>query len=209
MRQLVLTGTLLFAVLGCAAGPPYAGPGGYAGMVPAATPAFFANPSFLPCANHENVWENLVDVVDDYFAIKQEEPVRLVGNVLTEGRLDTFPTVGATIFEPWRHDSANDYERLESTLQSIRRRALVRVIPADRGFWIDVAIFKELENVAGPTGSPTGGASFRHDATLTRVVGPLDEQETHEGWIPRGRDTALEQRILEQLLARYGAGVVQ
>jgi len=197
MRQLVLAGTLLLAVSGCAAGPPYAGP------MP--SPMFFANPALLPAANHELVWEKLVDVVDDYFAIKQEEPVRLVGNVLTEGRLDTFPTVGATIFEPWRHDSANDYERWESTLQSIRRRALVRVIPADRGFWIDVTVFKELENVKSPTGSATGSATFHHDASLTRVVGPLDEQETHEGWIPRGRDTALEQQILEQLLARFGA----
>ena len=203
MRQLVLIGTLLFAVSGCAAGPPYAVP------VEQAAPVSFANPTFLPCANHEYVWESLVDVVDDYFAIEQEEPVRLVGNVMTEGRLDTFPAVGSTFFEPWRHDSANPYEKLESTLQSIRRRALVRVIPADRGFWVDVAVFKELEDVKSPTGSTTGSATFRYNTTLTRVVGPVQEQEIHEGWIPLGRDTALEQRILEQLLARFGSGVVQ
>lgn len=203
MRQLVLAGTLLVAMSGCAAGPPYGGP------MAQPAPVFFANPSFVPYANHEQLWDNVVDVLDDYFAIKQEEPVRLVGNVLTEGRLDTFPTAGATVFEPWRHDSANDYERLESTLQSIRRRALVRVIPADRGFWIDVTIFKELENVKSPTGSATGSATFHFDTTLTRVVGPLDEQQASEGWIPRGRDTALEQQILEQLLARFGAVRVQ
>lgn len=203
MRQLVLAGTLLVAVSGCAAGPPYGGP------IVGSAPVFFANPAFVPYANHEHLWENVVDVVDDCFAIKQEEPVRLVGNVLTEGRLDTFPTLGATIFEPWRRDSANDYERMESTLQSIRRRALVRVIPADRGYWLDVAVYKELENVRSPTGSATGSATFHFDTTLTRVVGPIDEQETNEGWIPRGRDTALEQQILEQLLARFGAAGVQ
>lgn len=203
MRQLVLAGTLLVAVSGCAAGPPYGGP------VVGSTPVFFANPAFVPYANHEQLWDNVVDVVNDYFAIKQEEPVRLVGNVLTEGRLETFPTLGATIFEPWRRDSANDYERMESTLQSIRRRALVRVIPADRGYWLDVAVYKELENVRSPTGSATGSATFHFDTTLTRVVGPIDEQETNEDWISRGRDTALEQQILEQLLARFGAAVTQ
>lgn len=198
MRRLVLAGTLLVAVWGCAAGPPYAVPSGQ----PA--PMFFANPAFVPYANPEHVWGNLVDVVDDYFAIKQEEPVRQVGDVLTEGRLETFPRVGATVFEPWRQDSANEYERMESTLQSIRRRAEVRVTPANGGFWVHLAVYKQLEDVKGPIGSTTGGATFRHDTTLTRVVGPIDEQETHNGWINRGRDTALEQRILEQLLSRYG-----
>lgn len=203
MRQLVLAGMLLLAVSGCAAGPPYAVPVGQS------PPLYYANPAFVPYANPEHVWENLVDVIDDYFTIRREEPVRLLGNVLTEGSLETFPTVGATIFEPWRHDSANRYERLESTLQSIRRRAVVRVIPAERGFWVDLTVFKDLENVKSPTGSAIGSAIFRHDATLTRVVGPPDEQETNDGWIRRGRDTALEQQILEQLLARYGGGTGQ
>jgi hypothetical protein len=203
MPQLVLVGLLLFAVAGCAAGPPYAGPGEQC------TPVFYANPTLLPSTDPECVWENVVDVVDDYFQIEREERVRLVGNVMTEGRLDTFPTVGSTILEPWRHDSANRYEKLESTLQTIRRRVVIRVIPAEQGFWANVTVFKELEDVRGPSGSTTGNATFRHDATLTRVISPVQEQEVHAGWIPLGRDTALEQRILEELLARFSAAAVQ
>jgi len=198
MRQIGLAGPLLLTVLGCAGvlPSPYAGSQQPAG-------AFYANPAFLATANYECVWEHVVDVVDDYFPIQREEPVRLVGNVITEGRLESFPAVGATIFEPWQKDSAGAYERLESTLQSIRRRAVVRVVPSERGFWVDLAVFKELEDVAAPYAGTAGSATFYHDGSLTRVVNPVFEQEINEGWTPLGRDTALEQRMLQELLARF------
>ena len=163
---------------------------------------FHDNPAFLPVTDHEFVWETMVDVVDDYFQIEQEEPVRLVGNVATEGRLDTFPAVGSTILEPWRGDSASRYEKLESTLQSMRRHAVVRVVPAEGGHLVDVAIYKELEDVAELESASAGAATFRHDSSLTRVVNPVGTQEINDGWIPKGRDTALEQRILGQLINR-------
>ena len=165
---------------------------------------FHDNPVFLPVTDHEFVWETMVDVVDDYFQIKQEEPGRLLGNVLTEGRLDTLPAVGSTIFEPWRRDSASRYEKLQSTLQSIRRHAVVRVVPAEGGHLVDVAVYKELEDVVEPQNPSAGTATFRHDSSLTRVVNPVGSQEINAGWIPKGRDTALEQRILGQLIERAG-----
>ncbi|MEI8376520.1 MAG: hypothetical protein WCJ35_27195 [Planctomycetota bacterium] len=75
----------------------------------------------------------------------------MLGGTLINGRIDTFPKPGATLLEPWDHDSADSYERLESTLPSIRRYAVVKVIPAQNGgFWIDLAVFKELENMRQP-----------------------------------------------------------
>ncbi len=174
--------------------------------VPQAPIAFapaFENPVLLTVSNHEVVWETVVDVVDDYFRIAEERPVRLVGNLLTEGRLDTLPETGATLLEPWRRDSASAYERLESTLQSIRRFAVVRVIPANQCFRVDVQVYKELEDVVQPDQTTAGDATLRYDTTLTRVVNPIGELEVHEGWIPKGRDIALEQAIIAQLLARF------
>lgn len=158
----------------------------------------------LPGANPECVWETVVDVVDDYFEIDREEPVRVLDTVATEGRLDTFPTVGSTLFEPWRHDSVGAYQRLESTLQSIRRYARVRVLPGAQGFWVDVTVFKELEAVAQPENATTGAATFRNDSSLTRVEAPVGQQEVHAGWIPLGRDLALEHQILAEIQARFG-----
>ncbi|HUT93678.1 MAG TPA: hypothetical protein VMY37_29715 [Thermoguttaceae bacterium] len=200
MRRFIAVGLALLAAAGCAVNPPVTNP------VWETTNVFQNNPVLLPVRDHELAWETVVDVVDDYFRIEQEEPVRLVGNVVTEGRLDTFPAVGSTMFEPWRRDSANPYEKLESTLQSIRRHATVRVSPAQGGYLVDVAVFKELEDVVQPMHATAGAATFRNDSSLTRVVSAVGEQEIHEDWIPMGRDTALEQRIIQQLMARAGVG---
>lgn len=189
---------LLSAWTGCTTGPSWNDPTWQTHNVD------HENPVFLPVADPEVAWEMVVDVVDDYFQIQDEDPVRQVGDFPTEGRLDTFPLVGSTLFEPWRRDSANRYEKVHSTLQSIRRRALVRMIPSEGGYRVDVAVFKELEDAKQADHTTAGAATFRYDSSLTRVVDPIGEQEINEGWIPQGRDTALEQRMIRQLLARTG-----
>ena len=129
-------------------------------MLPEATPlppaTAFDNPLLVSNPNAQYVFDTAVDVIGDYFMIDHEEPVRLLGTTLTEARIDTYPKVGATVFEPWDHDSADSYQRMESTLQSIRRHAVIKVVPTRGGFWIDVAVFKELENVAQPEQSTAG-----------------------------------------------------
>jgi hypothetical protein len=198
MARCVLSALLGLAVSGCALGPTAVDSGWQT------THVLYDNPVLLPVADHEYVWETVVDVIDDYFKIEREEPVRVAENVVP-GWLETFPEVGSTLFEPWRRDSVGPYEKLQSTLQSTRRWAKVRVDPAPGGFRVDVAVFKELEDVVQPAQATAGAATFRHDSSLTRVVNPVGEHEITEGWIPMGRDTALEQRIIEQLLARSGA----
>jgi len=178
----------------------------------AAVPApfvYYENPAFLPGGNHDVVWDTLVDVVDDYFRIDREERVKRLptadGEILTVGRIDTFPEVGATYLEPWRGDSASAYERLESTLQTIRRRAEIKLTPQDGGFLLDVAVYKELEDARRPTYATTGSATFRYDNSLQRYTEPVGGQAPNVGWIPQGRDPALEQRIIGQWFARLGA----
>jgi len=164
----------------------------------------YDNPTLVPMADHDYVWETVVDVVDDYFDSEREEPVRRIGQTITEGRIDTFPRGASTILEPWNPDSTGMHEKVESTLQSMRRRATVRVIPAEEGFWVDVVVLKELENVKKPDHATAGAATFRYDSSLTRVVDTIGEEEIHAGWIPKGRDTVLEQRIIGHLQARFG-----
>jgi len=198
MRDLALVGLLLAAVSGCISAQPWAE------QIAPPVAVLYDNPMTIPAQDPQQLWEIVADVVDDYFRIEREEPIRVAGTTLTEGRLSTFPEVGSTIFEPWRHDSADPYEKLESTLQSIRRRAVVRVIPAPTGYLVDVAVFKQLEEVDRPAHASAGSATFRHDNTLTRVVNPLGEPEINKGWVEVGRDRALEQRILAQLRQRLG-----
>lgn len=164
------------------------------------------NPSIMPPLNEDFVWDQVVDVVDDYFTIDNETRVKRVGDILTEGRLETFPEVGSTVFEPWRHDSADGYEKVESTLQSIRRRAQVRVIPAEEGYLVDVIVYKELEDVPRPEHATAGAAAFRNDSAPRGFDEPVGGQQYSLGWIPQGRDGALEQRILTDIRARLSAG---
>ncbi len=166
----------------------------------------YDNPVLLRVANYELLWEGIVDVVSDYFRIEREDPVRLLGNTLTEGRIDTFPKPGATLLEPWDHDSANSYERLESTLQSIRRYAVVKVIPAQNGggFWVDVAVIKELENVPRPEHATAGSATYRNDISPTNPTAkPERFNGANQSWIRVGNDRAAEQLIIGQILSRF------
>jgi hypothetical protein len=151
-------------------------------------------------------WETLVDVVDDYFPIEHEDPVRIVGNMPTEGALTTVPQVSPTIFEPWRADTGSHNQRVENTLQTMRRVAKIRVIPAPAqgGYWVEIVVLKQLEDNLHPDHSNAGSATLRYDSTLTGVVNPVVNAPLPEGWIDKGRDTALEQRMIGHLLSRFG-----
>ncbi len=173
--------------------------------MPGPAPAYYQNPALVPSCDHEFVWETIADVVDDYFKIEKEQPVRLVGQIPTDGLLTTYPEVGSTILEPWRRDSVGRRDKIECTLQSIRRQAEVRVIPGRQGYMVEVIVYKELEDVRTSDFTSAGDATFRYDSSLTRVVDSLAERDPNQGWIDRGRDPALEQRILSEILARTGA----
>lgn len=160
------------------------------------------NPTFVPVLDSSFVYNEVVDVVDDYFPIDREEPVRQEGPILTEGRIETVPIAGATMFEPWLGDSADAYERLDCTLQSIQRRGSVRIIPTAGGYLVDIAVYKDLEDVQRPQHATAGAATLRFDGALERYTEPVGGQALRRGWIPLGRDPALEQRMIYQLQQR-------
>lgn len=174
------------------------------GGPPAGPVVLQENPMLIQLEDYELIWEQLVDTIDDYFRIQREDRVRVIGNVITYGTIETYPQSGSTWLEPWRRDSTRGYEKTLATLQSIRRRATVRVEPAEGGFRVHVVVTKELEDLDRPEKSTVGANTFRHDESLVRGStkdDPLGGPATL-GWIPLGRDTSLEQEILAKFLAR-------
>jgi len=163
---------------------------------------YVPNPLTLPPAEDMFVWLQVVDVVDDYFRIRSEQPVQNRGNMILEGRLETSYRIGASLAEPWRKDSTAGFERLQSTLQSIRRRALVFVRPVGAGYEVEVVVQKELEHTDRSLDATDGTAITSRDNTVSR----RDDDRTHGpitlGWIPLGRDESLEQVILQDILGR-------
>ena len=82
------------------------------------------------------------------------------------------------------------------------------MIPVEAGFLVDVAVLKELEDVARPEqGSASRAATLRNDNSLRRYVDPVGGTQPNVGWILLGRDVALEQQIIGQLQSRFTAFV--
>ncbi len=64
------------------------------------------------------------------------------------------------------------YDRWESTLQTYRRRATLRIIPDNQALQIEVVVLKELEDVARPAYATAGAATLRHDSSPDRRTEP-------------------------------------
>lgn len=165
-------------------------------------PVFVPNPAMLPPAEAEFVWSQVVDTVDDYFRIVREQPLQASREVVLEGRIDTAYRTGASVFEPWRKDSTKGFERLHSTLQSIRRRATVTVRPEAGGFAVMVQVEKEIEDVDHAQFASEGVATSRLDASVTRTADFIQDEPTTLGWISLGRDVTLEQQMLQEIIGR-------
>ena len=150
------------------------------------------NPLSIPSADFETVWVACVTSLDDYFEIRDEN--RSQRKIVTE------PRIGATLVEPWSGDSVGFRERLESTLQTMRRFAIVTVNPTATGTYaVKVEVYKELEDMTRPEKQSQGRAVFDNEYPVNRareVVGPLPMAN---GWISRGRDPKLEAMILAKI----------
>ncbi len=192
-----------------AAGVEYTSP--FGGSPPAMC---LANPLPVPVVDLDFAWEQIVAVVEENFKIQHEERVRLAGDILTEGRIDTVPLISSTLMEPWRTDILTFRDRLESTMQSMRRRCYIRVIPVQGAFLVDLQVIKELEDLPQPTMAVNGLALFNmRDQGVDRVADPLPSLANPPGapphppvpvagWIPQGRDVRLEQAMLAKIQAR-------
>lgn len=160
----------------------------------------YPNPVLVTNRDPDALWEKLVVVINDYFRVTRESRPRVVEGIATQGFLETAPMVSSTFLEPWRGDSVGVRQRTESTLQSIRRRAEVRVIPAERGYLVEVFVYKELEDLADNSIATLGDAAFDSTGTLEGIEEPQAERPQAVGWIPIGRDPKLEQVILQRIV---------
>lgn len=161
-----------------------------------------SNPAQIGPVEPEFLWQQIVDTIDDYFRIANEQRVRRDANGWLEGRLKTYPEVGATLFEPWRRDSTAGFERLQSTFQAIRRTAIVRVLAGAEGYLVEVQVIKEQEDVDQSQFATTGSAAMTHDGTIVRTDSVVRGLPITLGWFEAGRDSDLERRLIERIVGR-------
>ncbi len=173
----------LLLSLGCVAAPQALGP------VP-------VNTIHVGAANLESVWESTVDLLHEYqFEIERENKL--------DGVIETRYKVGSGILEPWHRDSIGLENRLESSLQSIRRRVFVSITPdGAQGHLVSIEVFKEIEDLGGLAANSASAATFGEAQPLQRDLNPVVGQTAVSGWIPQGRDYPLEQDMRRNLQSR-------
>lgn len=191
---------LLATLAGCATGPMLDNPIRVGDAVPAACEnPILIYPARAPGEGYAEVFDRVLDVVDDYFPIAYAN--RYEGRVL--GR----PTIAPGFEQLWKPSSPDQYDRTLATLQAYRYRCEVRIREADpTGYYVQVIVRKELKDYAGPSGPFTGIPLFGDSSTVDRdhflvidpdITNPITD--ANERWIPKGRETALEQEMLHKL----------
>jgi len=138
------------------------------------------------------LFEKVFDTVADNFEIAYANRY--------DGTIDTFPRISPGLGQPWKPGSPDPHERLLATLQTIRHRAVVMIQTAeDGGFFVDVRVYKELEDLPRPIRATAGSAAFRSDNTVDRQFEVIDPTVFESNWIPLGRDPSVEQLLLQQM----------
>lgn len=177
MRSVLLLGLALFS--GCTLFPHRVDP-------------LQQEPLYIQAQDREAVWERVVNVLHSYkFQIARENKL--------DGVIETEYKPGASVVEFWHPETVGLRNRMESTLQSIRRRVFVTVSPAEGGFLVTLEAFKELEDLVGLAANSAGGATFQESTPLQRDLELVVGQTTPSGWIPQGRDFALEYALLTSM----------
>jgi hypothetical protein len=165
-------------------------------LVRMSPPECVANPVLIELpfdhGGYTKVYERTRSVLCDYFEIAAEDR--------RWGHFQTHPRIAPGYEQSFKAGSPSPEERLLATLQTIRNYAIVQ-ISADSGggYFVDVKVFKEMEDLPAPTRATAGAAIFRSEPTIQRQYEVIEPIVTANNWIPLGRDEALEQAILQKL----------
>lgn len=181
---------LATGLAGCASGPSSWALPNFAEIF---TPApAIPNPLPVPNGDFDVVWNKTVAQVNRHFPIASEN--RLARTI----RSDSLMT--GTLIEPWTGDAVTFRDRLEASLQTIRKFAVVHLEPAPAGgYLVKVEVYKELEDLTKPASQPAGRAAYYNDFPVNRTREVVGTIQTPLGWIPKGRDFNLEQKILAEI----------
>jgi hypothetical protein len=180
------------ALGGCASGPLLDNPL----VVQPDVTVTVENPVYIPLGppSYGVVYEKVMEILSDYWEIDHPNSSRY------DGHLSTVPRVAPGLERLLIPGSPDCEQRLYAMLQSIRHYADVHIkVANDGGFFVDVKVFKELEDVPRPSYPNAGIAAFRSDNTVQRQYDVIDQTVQGTTWIPIGRDCKLEQVLLQRI----------
>lgn len=146
--------------------------------------------------SRDGLWEKAVIALNrNHFHVARESKL--------EGIIETDYRGGSNSIELWHPDSVGLANRLESTLQSIRRKVFVTMQPTGTGtMTVAVRVDKEIEDLPGLAANYEGGATFSENQPLVRDLNQVVGQSGPSRWLPVGRDPLLERKLLAEIQGR-------
>lgn len=147
----------------------------------------------IPATQRDQMWERAIAVLHEmHFLVARESKL--------EGVIETEFRAGSGLLEPWNKDSVGYTNRLESTLQSIRRRVTISFQETSPDYiMIMVNVEKQIEDVPGLAANYEGGATFSESQPLQRDLDQVIGQAGPSRWLPRGSDPQLEGEIMRRI----------
>ena len=122
------------------------------------------------------------------------------------GVITTMPMISQHFFEFWRRDVATAEDLWEATLNPMRRWVTVSVEYNGDNAWtrIGVTVHKERLSSPGRSFNSTGAALQHFRDRHGSMTGRRKNKQEHTVWIDEGRDAALEEYLLQDMLSRAG-----
>jgi len=153
-----------------------------------------------PSAEADGVWEAIQDTLRRHRF--QLDRVDRAAGVIT-----TMPETSQHYFEFWRDDVATTRDAWEASLNPIRRWVEVTLSPAGEGTWsgISVAVYKERLSSPDRQFNSTGAAYQYFGDSLPSTTGHYRVTVEHDRWLSLGRDPAMEDRLLREIIERCPA----
>lgn len=144
-------------------------------------------------ASYAEVYECVLDVLDDYFEVKPAS--RYAGHV------ETLPRIVPGFDQLWKPSSPDNRERLIATFQTVRHYAVVDIWAGERGgYRVAVEVRRELIDQERPSLARSGAAVFQESTTVDRRSELIGNDSSEDArWLPAGRDYAFEQLLLRKI----------
>src|SRR5262249_57290208 len=117
----------------------------------------------------------------------------------TDGDSEPPPTTAPGIEQPWKPGTPDLSQRLLPFPQTIRHRAIVIITTAeDGGYFIDLKVYKELQDLPRPSRATAGDATVRLEQTVQRQFEGVEPEPFESAGVSLGRACELEPRLLDR-----------
>ncbi len=125
------------------------------------------------------------------------------------GVVTTLPEVSQHFFEFWRHDVDTPRDRWEATLNSMRRWVEVSLTREGDGPWTQLAVVVHKERLSSPDRQfNSSGAAYQYfGESLPSTTGKSKVSTKEDYWLDCGRDPAMEDYLLREILKRCPSGI--